>query len=152
MQIMTAFNQNPSFTYAVLQALLLMGLVDNTVVAKVVQATATGTPYSFMEDLPQIQREHAAKYGYQNQQASTQPPQGFNSQGGSGASVPPPPPSEQRQQQQQPQQPQPQQQAQVDPNQAALISQVLQLTEEQINMLPPDQQQVIRQLKASYQI
>lgn len=142
-QMMEVFRSNPVLTYAVLQALLLMGLVDNTVVAKVVNAAAAGAPYNFLEDLPNIQQQQQIQQQQllEQQQQEQQMGMGGNSRSSSDSPMPPPPPPPDMSQQQQP----------VDPNQAALISQVLQLSEEQISMLPPDQQAVIRQLKASYQ-
>lgn len=141
-QMMEVFRSNPVLTYAVLQALLLMGLVDNTVVAKVVNAAAAGAPYNFLEDLPNIQHQQQVQQQQllEQQQQEQQMSMGDNRSMSDSPMPPPPPPSEM-----------PQQQQQVDPNQAALISQVLKLSEEQISMLPPDQQAVIRQLKASYQ-
>lgn len=152
-QMMEVFRSNPVLTYAVLQALLLMGLVDSQVVAKVVNAAASGTPYNFLEDLPNLkQQQRLASEGVTDSSANVT----RNSTSPEIPLPPPPmPPPSSDQQGLMPPSSQPQQQqkqpAQVDPSQAALISQVLKLSDEQISMLPPDQQAVILQLKASYQ-
>ena len=169
-QLADALRASPALTYAALQAMLRMGLVDNTVVAHVVNAAsaaaAAGVPYNYLDELKNNPP------GAAQQQQVPQPPQ------------PPQVPPQQKQyqqqqqhqqqqqihQQQQPQQQQQQQQQQQNlppppppppptgpggpggaDQQAALLAQVLQLPDDQLAMLPADQQAMIRQLRASYQ-
>lgn len=109
---------NPSLAYAVVQSLLLMGLVDANVVAQAVQGQQTVVPNRPTPTPTPV--------------GSSQPPN--NQQPSQNAPLPPPPPTA----------------AAIDPQQAALIQQVLQLTDEQINFLPPDQKSTVLQLRDRY--
>lgn len=97
---------NSHMTYALLQALLLMGLVDKDVVAQAVQ----GQP------MPTTNNNHYA----------TPPPP-----------PPPPPPAQSA--------PLPQ-----DPQEAAMIQQVLALTQDQINSLAPQERNAIIAIREQY--
>jgi cleavage stimulation factor subunit 2 len=134
-------HSNSQVTYALVQALLLMGLIDVNVLAQAVQnqTQVQSSPSSLMPQtstppiqsarlMPQPQIAHPA--------APPLPP-------------PPPPPPASSFAPSQPQQPYAPIQN-VDPQQAALIKQVLELTDEQINFLPPDQKNTILTLRENY--
>ncbi|PAA52959.1 hypothetical protein BOX15_Mlig006421g1, partial [Macrostomum lignano] len=165
--------QNPQLAYALLQAQIVMKLVDPKVAIAMLSRTTEQIPPVMPVDQPmQQQQQH-----YQHQ--PPQPPQPPMQQQMYHHHQPPPPPPPQHQQQiypqqqqpyrqpppppppqaqpQQPQQPQSSQGggAQLsmgaiaggDQEKAALIMQVLQLSDEQIHMLPEDQRRSIMILK-----
>lgn len=108
---------NFHMTYSLLQALLLMGLVDKDVVAQAVQgqpAPASSNHHNYYETPP------------------PPPP-------------PPPPPQGQPQVSQKVTPPLP-----SDPQQAAMIQQVLALTDEQINSLQPQEKNAIIAIREQY--
>jgi cleavage stimulation factor subunit 2 len=102
---------NSNLVYSLVQALLLMGLVDATVVAQAVQG-----------QIPQQQQQPA-------QPAAAQAPISYMQ-----LSPPPPPPPP----------------TGLGPQEAALVQQILGLTDDQINILPPDQRMTIRELRDRY--
>ncbi|KAF2457352.1 hinge domain of cleavage stimulation factor subunit 2-domain-containing protein [Lineolata rhizophorae] len=118
-------NRAPQLSYAIFQALLLLGLVDTSVLRTVVE-TATGvagaTPQPQMPTQPTPQQQSYPAYG--GTPAQAQQPY---------AAPPPPPP-----------------QVAVPgmpPNKDELIQQVLALTDAQIDALPPEQNAQIRALR-----
>jgi hypothetical protein len=152
-QLADALRASPALTYAALQAMLRMGLVDNTVVAHVVNAAsaaaAAGVPYNYLDELknnppgasqqqqvPQLPLSPKAPQAPQ-QQEQYQHQQLHHQQQQQNFPPPPPPPTGPGGTDQQ--------------QQAALLAQVLQLPDDQLAMLPADQQAMIRQLRASYQ-
>lgn len=148
-QVTQLFTVAPQLAYAVFQALLLLGLVDTSVLASILQAASAAPAQA--PPLPPPQ---------QQQQQYPPPPQPFANP------VPPPPISQQQhaypypphmaQQQmhvptppvQQHYQPPPPPQQQPVPDQEALIRQVLAMTAEQIHALPPDSRAQLVALRA----
>ena len=119
--------QAPQLSYALLQALLLMNLVDTKVLSQIIDTTSTQpAPAPVVPPPVHAVQAPVPAYVYPNPTPTPQP----------GYQQPPPP---------QPQAP-PQQQAQPD-QRAELIRQVMQLTPEQISALPPEQQAQIMMLK-----
>ncbi|KAI9835316.1 MAG: hypothetical protein M1819_002460 [Sarea resinae] len=131
--------QAPQLSYAIFQALLLMGLVDTTALASVVEQSAQqlapppqqSTPQPLQQAFPppsmpayqtaqQQQQQQAFQPQYQ-QPIPTPPVQATPYQ-------PPPPPG-------------------VPMDQKALIAQVLAMTQDQIDVLPPAERMQIMQLR-----
>ena len=145
----------PQLSYAIFQALLLLGLVDTNVIAQLVQQmpqqqqpqapppqpVPQQSYYPPQQQPPQPQfnpQQPPIPYGAPPpQQTYQQPPQAYN----------PTPPV-----QQQAYQPPPYQQPQLpsDPTQAALIRQVLAMSREQIRGLDEGPRQQIMQLRQQY--
>lgn len=130
-QIQQLFTVAPQLGYAVFQALLLLGLTDVSTLGNLVQAASAQVQQSQQPQQPQYAQPPAPpvnqypSYPQYQQQAPTPPTM------------------------QQPYQP-PQQAPQgITPEQAALLSQLAQLTPEQIYALPPAQRDQIIQLRAS---
>lgn len=133
--------QAPPLAYAVLQALLLMNLVDAQTLSKVIASGSVPqqTPAAAAPVVPFPQQPHHQPV-YRNSPTSVpQPPQTIQPQYGQ-SPIPP----------QIPQQPPTairQATPQRDPNTAALINQVMALTDLQINALPIEQRNQILMIK-----
>lgn len=126
------FKKNMEVTYSVVQAMLLMGLVDARVVTEAASSGATAvTPAAapVQASAPAIQNNYNSMPDYNNR---------GNSRAYEASPPPPPPP------------PQADPLAGVDPQQAALIKQVLELTDEQINYLGADEKATILKLREQY--
>ncbi|KAI9243826.1 hypothetical protein BDA99DRAFT_529808 [Phascolomyces articulosus] len=147
---------NPQVAYALFQAMMMMNIVDPNILTRIVSSPTGGAMPS---PIP-----HSSVQQQQPQQPQQQQPM----------QPPPMPPPPQQQPQQPPQQRHPQVPPQVPPQmpnmplmggipgaaptnaaggdvkeqQKALLMQVLQLTDEQINALGPEHRDQIRQLKA----
>lgn len=117
---------NPQLAYAIFHAMLMMNVVDPAVVQSVVSETApaAGMPPPPMHMEPVL--------------APAPPPQPHPPQGYPPMSAQPMPTAP------------PLQAPQLDEQQRMLLHQVLQLTPEQIQALPPDQRAGIMQLKAQF--
>lgn len=140
--------QAPPLAYAVLQALLLMNLVDAKVLTKVISSGSVSQPPPAAAPIaplqPPQQQYQQAPPTFRNSPTPVPQPQQL------------PPPPQQQQYRQSPAPPQLPQQApaairqatpQRDPNTAALINQVMALTDMQINALPVEQQSQIHMIK-----
>jgi cleavage stimulation factor subunit 2 len=147
-------NQAPQLSYAIFQALLLMGLVETDALASVVQSNAPApAPAPVPVPVPTPQQS------YQPQPASSYPagfpppPPHMSGQLGLPMGTPPvqthgmyaPPPA---QVQQRP--PPVQQQQQQGPEADALMQQVLAMPQEMIDSLPPNDRAQLMALRASY--
>ena len=119
--------QAPQLSYAIFQALLLMGLVDSNLIASVVESSGPGAmaPQG-MPARPFPGHQGAAQFG-------TPPVGGM----GMGAGQPPPPP---------PQQPQ----MQLPVGQEGLIRQLLSMPQHEIDKLSPGDQGQIMALRAQF--
>ena len=139
-QARTLLNAHPQLAYALFQAMLMMNVVDATILQRILTTSGALGPDPTLTAPPPAQPEFSGAL----------PPLGRGPAPYSG-----PPPMMHQQQQQMPPQPiAPPQQPQsnvshLPEEQKALLAQVLQLTPEQISALPADQQEGIRQLKAS---
>ena len=143
--------QAPQLAYAIFQALLLMGLVDTSVLASVVESG--GQPAPPLQPQPSAQPQPA-----QQPQLPPRPPQSYQpppsqqyppfSQVQSQMHAPTPPaynPPYQPPPSQQPQQPQ---QQPSQPSEQELMRQVLAMTQQQIDQLAPNERNQIIALRA----
>ncbi|UZJ51268.1 hypothetical protein CBS101457_000588 [Exobasidium rhododendri] len=159
-QARTLLNGHPQLAYALFQAMLMMNVVDATILQRILTTSGALGPdangpaipppqhadYSGglparpppPQQQPQQQHQQQQQQQHQHQMAAYPGPSPM-----SHPSMPPPPPQQQQQQQQ------PQNMSHLPDEQRALLEQVLQLTPDQIAALPADQQEGIRQLKAS---
>lgn len=137
-QAVELLRSNPTLTYTLVQAMLLMGLVDGTVVS---QAVGGGIPN--MNAQPAVQpnvqpvmdpRQQNSRNQYNGRSQYNQP-----------SPSPPPPPPPQAPPQQYVQPP-----ANLPPELATIVQQVLSLTDEQINVLPADQKRTLLDLRDKY--
>ena len=139
--------QAPQLSYAIFQALLLMGLVDTSVLASVVEQAAGGPPQPSMQQ--QQQQQVPQRPPFQQASLPQQPPnynpypqipgqQQVPTPPVYGAAYAPPPPVPQ---------PQPPQQ-QPDPQQ--LIKQVLSMPQSSVDALPPAERAQIMALRQQY--
>ena len=148
--------QAPQLSYAIFQALLLLGLVDSSLIATVVEQSAGGgggggggqqqQPQQAMNmpsrSFPPHQGPPPAAYGaqmYGAQGAVPTPPMPPGQQPGYPPPVPVPPPPQQQQQ------PPP-----MPPGQEEMIKQLLQLSPADIDRLPPNERQQIMALRQQY--
>lgn len=142
------FQISPQLATSATQALLLMGFIDEEVIAEAMKAESTPQPQQFQQ-YPQ-QGFQQQQYPQQQQGFQPQFQQGFQQPGF-------------QQQQQQPQfgQAQPSKwpnlplSAQMKlgnmpPDQADLVAQVLSLTNDQISALPPDRQNMVAGIRQQY--
>ncbi|KAH7081666.1 hinge domain of cleavage stimulation factor subunit 2-domain-containing protein [Paraphoma chrysanthemicola] len=128
--------QAPQLAYAIFQSLLLLQLVDPSILGSLVETSAAPAPAvqpPVQQQPPPVARPPVNYPGYPPQNVPTPQPQQHVPQ----PYAQPPPP-----------QPQPQQQAPGMDQQQAMYAQVLALTQDQINMLPPDQRNQIMQLRS----
>ncbi|KAL8696474.1 MAG: hypothetical protein Q9224_002778 [Gallowayella concinna] len=152
--------QAPQLSFAIFQAMLLMGLVDTTVLASVVEQAAQPPPQQ--PPPPQQQQQNTAP---PPNLPPSRPPQGYQpppppmptgqyaQYGGMPGPVPTPPihhqayppPPPQQHQQQQPAPQQQQQQGGID--REAVLKQVLAMPQHEIDLLPPAQRDQIMELK-----
>lgn len=137
--------QAPQLSYAIFQALLLLGLVDTSVLATVVDSAQ-------QQQQPQLtQLQQPQQYAQQQYIAPQQPQQQFppqlppHMQHLAQSHVPTPPPVQQYQAPQPPPQQQPQ--VQALPDQAALIAQILSMSQQQIDAMPPAERNQIMQVR-----
>lgn len=128
--------QAPQLAYAIFQSLLLLQLVDPAILTSLVDATAAPAPVAQpppMQPQPQHIAQPPVNYpGYPPQTSTPQPP----------AHMPQP--------YAQPMPPQPQPTPQQQPpaaDQSAMYAQIMALTPEQINGLPPDYRAQVLQLR-----
>lgn len=142
--------QAPQLSYAIFQALLLMGLVDTSALSSVIQEASQPAQPPPQQQIPPP-RPTPVGYGQppppQQQYGQYQPPPPSHLLDPRMAHVPTPPVQGGMYQ------PPPQQQApppQVSPEQQALIQQVLAMPQAQIDMLGPTERAQIMQLKQSY--
>lgn len=135
-QARTLLNGHPQLAYALFQAMLMMNVVDATILQRILTTSGALGPEAAASIPPPQQQAPLppAQYG------AFPPPQQMNHTPMYPPQQPPIP------------LPPPQQEPNVShlpEEQRELLKQVLQLTPEQINALPPDQQESIRQLRAS---
>ncbi|KAL9614819.1 MAG: hypothetical protein Q9167_000729 [Letrouitia subvulpina] len=133
--------QAPQLSYAIFQALLLMGLVDTSVLRNVVEQATQPSQPQVQPPPPQMPPSRAPQ-GYP-------PPQQYPQYGMPAQHIPTPPVHSQPYQPPPMQQPQPQQKPQQQPTQEELLKQVLAMPQHEIDMLPPDQRSQIMALKQS---
>ncbi|KAK0108609.1 hypothetical protein ONS95_003405 [Cadophora gregata] len=150
-------HQAPQLSYAIFQALLLMGLVSTEALSSVVEQASAAPPLHIPQ---QQQQPHQQQQQYAAPPGSyppgfPPPPPHMSGQLGMPMGTPPthaqaypPPPPQQRapppQQQQQP----PQQQS--NPDTDALMAQVMAMPQELIDSLPPADRAQLLALRASY--
>ncbi|KAH7118978.1 hinge domain of cleavage stimulation factor subunit 2-domain-containing protein [Dendryphion nanum] len=129
--------QAPQLSYAIFQALLILGLVDQTLVGQLIETTAP-TPSVAPPVQPPAPQPPRPNYGaYPPQPAPTPPVQVHH-----------PPP---QQQQYQPQPAAPQfNLSQLPPEQAAQYAPILNLTPSQMEGLPADQKAQVMQIRALF--
>ncbi|CAI5756184.1 unnamed protein product [Candida verbasci] len=153
---------NPNLAPSAAQALLLMGFIDNDVLAET-NKSSNSTPQpafntthqQFRQSTPQYQQPQQFQQFQQYQQFPQQQYQNYQ-QYHQPSPPPPPPPQQQQQQQQFPSMvfqlpPQVQMKLQsLGPQAANTTAQLLLLSEEQIMKLPFDQQQSVRNIKQQY--
>ncbi|KAL8644991.1 MAG: hypothetical protein Q9226_007499 [Calogaya cf. arnoldii] len=141
-------HQAPQLSFAIFQAMLLMGLVDTNVLASVVEQAAQPPPQPPQNiALPPTMPPSRLPQGYQ-----PPPPPGQYGQYGMSGHVPTPPvhhqpypPPPMHQQPSLPHQQAPQQQAGID--REAVLKQVLAMPQHEIDALPPPQRDQIMELK-----
>ncbi|KAL9047014.1 MAG: hypothetical protein Q9214_000300 [Letrouitia sp. 1 TL-2023] len=133
--------QAPQLSYAIFQALLLMGLVDTSVLRNVVEQAGQPSQPQAQPPPPQMPPSRAPQ-GYP-------PPQQYPQYSMPAQHIPTPPVHSQPYQPPPIQQPPPQQQPQQQPTQEELLKQVLAMPQHEIDMLPPDQRNQIMALKQS---
>ena len=129
----------PQLSYAIFQALLLMGLVDTTVLATVVEGNGPPTQAPPQPMPPQ------PTPGYQQYP----PPQPHSQYPGMPAQMHAPTPPVHNPYQPPPMQQPPPQQQQQTPSQEDLIKTVMSMTQQQIDSLPPNERQQIIALRQS---
>jgi cleavage stimulation factor subunit 2 len=121
-------HQAPQLSFAIFQALLLMGLVSTDALTSVVkQATSTTSAYTAPQYPPGFPPPPTHMSGQLG--VGTPPVQNH------GYAPPPPPPPQQQQ---------------ALPDQEALIQQVMAMSQEVVDSLPPAERQQIMALRASY--
>ncbi|KAF2436197.1 hypothetical protein EJ08DRAFT_603270 [Tothia fuscella] len=138
--------QGPQLSYAILQVLVLMKLVDNATLASVLQQTAVAPPPArpppVAQAPPPIQPPQQQAYpGYPPQQQHN--PYGATPPVGQPYQEPPPhvaPPPQQQQQQQQP-----------TMDQSTLIQQVMAMSQAQIDALDPNDRATIMNMRSQFQ-
>lgn len=129
-------NQAPQLSYAIFQALLLMGLVSTEALTSVVEAATTAP---IPAPVPTPQQQYSAPGGFGTgyppppHMASGTPPVGR--QGAYPAPPPPQPPAVQQQQL---------------PDTEALVQQVLAMSQEVVDSLPPAEREQIMALRQAY--
>jgi cleavage stimulation factor subunit 2 len=138
-QARTLLNGHPQLAYALFQAMLMMNVVDATILQRILTTSGALGPDTNGSVVPPQQPDMSG--GIPGRPLP--PPQAAAYPGAPPISQPPPQQHQQHQQQQQ------SNLSHLPEEQRALLEQVLQLTPEQIAALPPDQQEGIRQLKAS---
>ncbi|RDI77372.1 hypothetical protein Vi05172_g12641 [Venturia inaequalis] len=129
-------NQSPQLTYAILQILVLMKLVDTTTLQSVIAQTAAAPQQQTPQAPPPPRAQIPPPQQTYNPYPPAQPPYG---------AVPTPP--VQQHQYQPPPQAQPQ--AAPQPDREALLQQVLQMPQSQIDALPAGDRAQIMALRAS---
>ncbi|KAI8391686.1 uncharacterized protein BYT42DRAFT_642111 [Radiomyces spectabilis] len=112
---------NPSVAYALFQAMIMMNIVDANIITTIVNQTAQSAPAAAAAAAPPAPAPMATTATPTPPMATATPPM-----------APTPPMVNQV----------------ADEQQRAILMQVLQLTDDQINSLPPQQRDQIRQLKA----
>ncbi|KAL2060301.1 hypothetical protein VTL71DRAFT_9696 [Oculimacula yallundae] len=142
-------NQAPQLSYAIFQALLLMGLVSTEALSSVVEQASAAPPLHIPQPPPQ--QQYAAPPGSYPPGFPPPPPHMSGQLGmpmgtppAHGQAYPPPPP----QQRAPPPQQQPQQQS--NPETDALMAQVMAMPQELIDSLPPADRAQLLALRASY--
>ncbi|KAL8688374.1 MAG: hypothetical protein Q9218_005701 [Villophora microphyllina] len=148
--------QAPQLSFAIFQALLLLGLVDTTVLASVVEQAPQPPPPQANPPPPNMPPSRGPPQGY-NAPPPPMPPQQYGQYGIPGhVPTPPvhgqpyqPPPMQQQppplQQQQQPPPP-----PQPGLDRDDLLNQVLNMPQQQVDSLPPAQRDQIMQLKRAH--
>lgn len=116
---------HPQLAYALFQAMLMMNVVDATILQRILTTSGALGPDANVPQ-PPLQPEYSGP-----------PPNTYHAPPPSipQSSMPPPPPQNDL--------------SHLPEDQRALLQEVLRLTPDQIAALPPDQQEGIRQLKAS---
>lgn len=150
-------HQAPQLSYAIFQALLLMGLVSTDALASVVEGASNVAPVPAVPlPVPTSQPNYALPPPGSYPPGYPPPPPHMSGQLGipigtppyhGQAYQPPPPPVQQRPP---PQQAAPQASAQVLPDTEALMQQVLAMPQEVIDSLPPADRAQLLALRASY--
>ncbi|CZT11305.1 related to cleavage stimulation factor 64K chain [Rhynchosporium agropyri] len=147
-------NQAPQLSYAIFQALLLMGLVSTEALSSVVEQASAAPPLQMPPQQQQQQQYAAPSSSYPP--GFPPPPPHMSGQLGlqmgtppvHGQGYPPPPPPQQRAPP--PQQQQVAQQQQSNPETEALMAQVMAMPQELIDSLPPADRAQLLALRASY--
>jgi cleavage stimulation factor subunit 2 len=145
-QATALLQQAPQLSYAVFQAMCLLGLVDPNIVAQLIQSQGLAPPPP-QQAAPAPPPPVAAQYPPQpppQQYGQYPPPQAYGN-----AYAPTPPTQHNAYQPPAPQAPPPQQ-AQAPPGQEDLIRQVLALTAEQIYAMEPSARDQILALRAQF--
>lgn len=150
--------QAPQLSYAIFQALLLMGLVSTEALSSVVEAASA--PPAAVPVPPVVQAPIPIAHGYpppipgQGFTSAYPPPPHIAVQMGTpqpGMPYPPPPPSQYRPQSQTPAQaPPPPPQLPAGTDTEALIKQVLEMPQEIIDQLPPAEKAQIMALRQQF--
>ena len=145
--------QAPQLSYAIFQALLLLGLVDSSLIATVVEQSAGAG--GAQQQQQQQQAMNMPSRPFPPQQGPPQAAYGAQMYGAQGAvPTPPMPPGHQSFQppvvQQQQQQPPPPPLPPLPPGQEEMIKQLLQLSPADIERLPPQERQQIIALRQQY--
>ncbi|KAH6704006.1 hypothetical protein DL95DRAFT_348720 [Leptodontidium sp. 2 PMI_412] len=141
-------HQAPQLSYAIFQALLLMGLVSTEALSSVVEQASAAPPLHIPQQ--QQQQQYVAPPG-SYPPGFPPPPPHMSGQLGMpmgtppthGQAYPPPPPQRAPPPQQQPQQ-------QSNPDTDALMAQVMAMPQELIDSLPPADRNQLLALRASY--
>ncbi|KAI9048277.1 hypothetical protein LZ554_008072 [Drepanopeziza brunnea f. sp. 'monogermtubi'] len=152
-------HQAPQLSYAIFQALLLMGLVSTEALSSVVEQASAAPPMH--QPPPQPIHQQAQHQPYSAPPPGNYPP-GYppppthmSGQLGMQMGTPSahvqgyPPPAPVQQRQQPPQQPPPQQQQQ-QPNTEDLMRQVMEMPQSMVDQLPPAERAQIMALRAQY--
>lgn len=141
-QARALLNGQPQLTYAIFQSMLMMGVVDASVLGRMLSTGGGGPPPAPVQAAPPPQPNYGpppGAYGAPPPMRAAPPPAAAYGHPGpnpSGYGTPP----------HQMGMPPPRGAPAVDPAQQQLIDQVMALTEQQIAMLPPDQKQTILQI------
>lgn len=151
--------QAPQLSYAIFQALLLMGLVSTEALASVVEAPGATQPTATPQVPPQLQQSYPVPPPGSYPSGYPPPPPQMAGQLGipigtppyNGQAYPPPPISQHRAPQPVPiPTPQPAATPQVLPDTDALVQQVLAMPQEVIDSLPPADRAQLLALRASF--
>ena len=152
--------QAPQLGYAIFQALLLLGLVDPNILGSLIQQTAQAPPQQVPPQQPPMsmpgyppqgmpqQPPYGGQQPYAQPPPSAMPPQQYHQP--PPQSYAPTPPVQQPAYQPPPQQQQPVAQMPTDPQQVALIQQVLNMSREQIMGLDDGPRNQINALRAQF--
>lgn len=136
-QVRAVLEQNPDLTYAVLQTLFLMGLVDDRVIADAMKASHVGGSQQQVAPAttttPEVVSTRQESPTVSSTSGAAAPVASSTTSSGSTDTA------------------LDEKLASLDPQQQAMIRQILQLTEDQIAALPAEHQQQVRAVRSIYQ-